>query len=137
MYNCIVVPVDLTHKDKLGKAIEVAADLARLYKAALHFVGVTATPPSAVAHNPEEFAKVLAQYAKDEGARLGLEIGADTVISRDPAVDLDEDLDKEIHKLGADLVVMASHVPHFREYVFASNAGYLASHTDVSVLVVR
>ncbi len=137
MYNCIMVPVDLAHKDKLAKAIEVAADLAQLYTAALHFVGVTATPPSEVAHNPEEFAQLLARFAADEGARLGLDISAETVISHDPAVDLDNDLDREIHELGADLVVMASHVPHFREYVFASNAGYLASHTEVSVLVVR
>ena len=40
-------------------------------------------------------------------------------------------------RLRIDLIVMASHVPGVAEYVFASNAGYLASHADLSVLVVR
>lgn len=31
---------------------------------------------------------------------------------------------------------MATHVPGFKEYVFASNAGFLAAHTDVSVFIV-
>ena len=35
------------------------------------------------------------------------------------------------------LIIMASHVPGFRDYVFASNSGYLASHTDLSIFVVR
>ena len=46
-------------------------------------------------------------------------------------------LDEQFHALGVDLVVMASHVPGFREYIFHSNAGFLASHTDLSVFVVR
>jgi nucleotide-binding universal stress UspA family protein len=32
---------------------------------------------------------------------------------------------------------MGSHVPGFAEHLFSSNAGYLASHTDISVFIVR
>jgi len=38
---------------------------------------------------------------------------------------------------GCDLVVMASHVPGFREHILSSNAGYVASHAPISVFVVR
>ena len=33
--------------------------------------------------------------------------------------------------------IMASHVPGFRDYVFHSHAGKLATHTDLSVMIVR
>ena len=59
------------------------------------------------------------------------------VVSHDPAVDLDDSLMQAIADTGADLVVMASHVPGLPEHIFASNAGYLANHASVSVFVIR
>ncbi|MCW2307063.1 universal stress protein [Rhodobium gokarnense] len=137
MYKNIMVPIDLVHQDHLDKAIATAVDIAKLYGSTITFVAVTATPPSKVAHNPEEFARVLEEYTAGVRAKYDIDIAAKALVSHDPAVDLDETLNKELHALGADLVIMASHVPHFREYVFASNAGFLAGHTDVSVMVVR
>ena len=42
-----------------------------------------------------------------------------------------------IEETESDLVVVASHIPGFPEYLFASNAGYLAMHATVSVFVIR
>ena len=42
-----------------------------------------------------------------------------------------------VNETGADLVVMASHVPGVLEHIFSSNAGYVARHAKVSVFVVR
>ena len=137
MYRKIVVPVDIGHTDKLEKALAISADLAKHYGAELHYVGVTAPPPSAIAHNPEEFAEKLQAFAAEQAAKRGVDIKADAVTSHDPVRDLDDTLRLTIEELDADLVVMASHVPGFAEYIFASNAGYLASHASVSVFVVR
>ncbi|WP_420346490.1 universal stress protein [Pelagibius sp.] len=137
MYKKIMVPVDLGHTEKLDKALATAADLSKVYEAPVQMVAVTTTAPSAVAHNPEEFARKLADYAAAESARHGVAFAADALTSPDPAVDLDETLGREAHAIGADLIVMASHVPGLTEHVFASRAGYLASHTDISVFVVR
>lgn len=137
MYSKIMVPVDLGHTDKLDKAIKVAADLSGHYGAPVCFVGVTASPPSAVAHSSEEYAQKLEAYATEQGRAQGLSIATKTVISHDPARDLDDRLGEAAHELGADLIVMASHVPNFAEHIFASNAGYLASHVDTSVFIVR
>lgn len=137
MYKKIIVPVDLAHTDMLDKALATAADLAKHYGAELCCVGVTAAAPSAVAHNPKEFGERLEAFAKDCGARHGVTMTARTVESHDPARDVDEALDKAVHAEGADLVVMASHVPTFADHIFASRAGWLASHTDTSVFVVR
>ena len=40
-------------------------------------------------------------------------------------------------ELGADLVVMATHVPNLTDYIWASHGGHLASHAKASVFLVR
>lgn len=137
MYKNIMVPVDLAHQDKLDKALSVAADLAGHFDARICYVGVTTSQPSSVAHNPREYAEKLEDFAAEHAKQTGKEIATKTVISHDPARDLDDTLGKAAHELGADLIVMASHVPNFAEHIFATNAGYLANHIDTSVFIVR
>lgn len=137
MFEKIMVPVDLAHVDKLGKALDTAADLAGHYGASVCYVGVTTALPSAVAHNEEEFAKKLDGLAGEQKEKHGIAAETRTVTSQDPVRDLDDALGRAVSDLGADLVVMASHVPTFADRIFASNAGYLAAHTPVSVFIVR
>ena len=137
MYKTIMIPVDLEHSDQLKKALSIGADLARHYNADLFAVGVTSGAPSADAHNPSEYAQKLEAFAAEQISLHGVEFKAKAMESHDPAVDLDDTLQKAESEIGADLVVMASHVPGFIDYVFASRAGYLASHSDLSVFVVR
>ena len=137
MYTRIAVPVDLAHADKLSKALSTAADLARHYHASVCLLAVTSSAPSEVAHNPDEFHRKLQQFAETQSEALGVTFETRDAVTPDPAIDLVKVLDQQIHELGADLVVMASHVPGFRDYVFASHSGYLVSHTDLSIFVVR
>ena len=137
MYTKIVVPIDLGHTEKLERALTISADLAKHYGAELHYVGVTTTAPSSVAHNPEEFADKFKAFTADQAAKRGIEITFHTSTSPDPVRDLDNVIETTAKNLDADLVVMASHVPGFTEYVFSSNAGYLAAHSKISVFVVR
>jgi len=137
MFSKIMIPVDLNHTEQMGKALAVAADLARTYDADIHIVGVTMTTPTEIALTPESFARKLGEFARERSSELGIPIQSHAEISHDLAIDLDEVLMRTADQIGADLVVMASHVPGFAEYVFASNAGYLASHARMSVLVVR
>jgi nucleotide-binding universal stress UspA family protein len=138
MYKKIMVPVDLAHSKQLDKALTTAADLARHYAIPICYVGVTAAAPGAVAHDPTEFAEKLKQFETSQAQTFGLQAASSAAfISHDPAVDLDATLLKAIQETGADLVVMASHIPGFPDYLFASNAGYIAMHAKVSVMVVR
>jgi nucleotide-binding universal stress UspA family protein len=137
MYKKIMVPVDLAHADRLDKALTTAADLAKHYGAALHYVGVTSPQPGPVAHNPTEYAEKLDAFAQSEAKKRGLEASCQAYTSHDPAVDLDDTLMKAVEESGSDLVVMASHLPGLSEHIFASNAGYLASHAGISVFVIR
>lgn len=137
MYKKILVPIDLSHLDQLGKATQTASDIAEKYGIPVRYVGVTATTPSSVARTPEEYTKKLEAYAAAQAEKHGQPVEARAFVSHDPSTDLDATLMKAISESGADLVVMASHTPGLPEHLFASNAGYLASHSDVSVLVVR
>ncbi len=137
MYQKIMVPVDLAHVERLHKALTTAADLAKHYRTPVCYVGVTTTLPSAAAHTPEEFAHKLKHFGQAQADKHGFEVSTMTLTSHDPAVDLDATLMDAIQESGADLVVMASHAPGLADHIFASNAGYLASHAKVSVLVVR
>lgn len=132
-----MLPIDLERVDQLKKAVSVGADLAKHYHAELFAVGVTISGPSAVAHNPSEYTEKLEAFAAEQTSLHGVQFKAKAMVSHDPAVDIDATLEKAGSDIGADLVVMASHVPGFVDYIFASRAGYLASHSDLSVFVVR
>lgn len=137
MYKKIMVPVDLAHAEKLEKALDVSSDLAKHYGASVCYVGVTTALPSEVAHSESEYGQKLKRFADEQGSKHGISAEAKVAESHDPVRDLDDILGKMIEEQGFDLVVMASHVPTFWDHVFASNAGYLASHTAVSVFIVR
>lgn len=137
MYKRIMVPVDLAHAGALEKAITTAADLARHYDAGLVLVGATGSEPSAVAPSPEAFATRLAAFAREVSDRFGVPVTSDAMHLHDVTIDLDPKLAAHATEIGADLIVMASHVPGVADYLFGSNAGHVARHATVSVMVVR
>lgn len=137
MYAAIMVPVDLSHIDRLDKALTSAADLAKHYGAAITVVGVTAAAPGTVAHNPAEYAAKLQAFADALAAEHGVPVTAAAYTSHDPTRDLDKTLLAAAKEQGTDLIVMASHVPGLPEHIFTSHGGGVAAHAPVSVFVVR
>jgi len=137
MYKNIMVPVDLAHLDALEKALTVAADMARHYNAALCYVGVTTSQPSSVARTPEEYREKLLAFAKEHAPDNGHEATAAVYNSHDPVVDLDDILLKAIQDVGADLVVMGTHLPHHIDAIMPANGSKVAAHSEVSVFLVR
>lgn len=137
MYKKIMVPVDLVHIERLGKAIDTATDLAKQYRLPVCFVGVTMATPTEVAHTPDEYTEKLRTFGAAQSAAHGIEIETTALTSHDPAVDLDTTLIAAAEENGADLIVMASHIPGLPEHIFASHAGAVASHAGISVFVVR
>ncbi len=137
MYQKIMVPVDLAHIDRLAKALKTASDLSSHYGIPVVYVGVTTATPSSVAHNPEGYAQKLDAFAKTQAGDRGIAVSSKAVVSHDLSTDLDRVLMRAINEVGADLVVMASHMPGLAEHFITSNAGYVASHAKVTVMVVR
>ncbi|MFP4125486.1 MAG: universal stress protein [Alphaproteobacteria bacterium] len=137
MYRKIMVPVDLEHADALDKALTTAAGLAEQHGAAVTYVAVTTSAPGPVAQDQGEFAGMLDAFAKAQGRRFGIETTGLAKVSHDPTTDLNRTLMATAEEIEADLIVMASHVPGVIEHLFASHAGYVASHAKMSVFVVR
>jgi nucleotide-binding universal stress UspA family protein len=132
-----MVPVDLAHADKLAHALETAASLARLYDVPVTYVGITASAPGPLAHNPKEYARKLEQFVAEQANTHNIKAVSHAVIAHDPAVDLDSALVKAVHGTDSDLVVMATHLPNAGDHFWPSNGGRVATHTDASIFLVR
>ncbi|TVP53805.1 MAG: universal stress protein [Halomonadaceae bacterium] len=139
MYSKILVPVDLSHTDKMAKALNTAIDMAKHYNATLCYATVTNTAPSAAAHNPKELTQKLALFAQEQGQAHGIDTQSRVIESPDTAVELDEKLLKVIEETGTDLVVMASHAPGIgdRLHIVHSNGATIVKRSKVSVFIVR
>lgn len=139
MYRKIMVPVDLEQLDRMEKALHSAAELASNHSAPVCYVAVAGRAPSEVAATPEQFSRAMERFARQQAERYGIETSSLTLSSVDVPAELDHKLLETIHKINADLVVMASHSPGFpdRLHLIGSNAAWLVRHTDASVFVVR
>lgn len=137
MFNKIMAPVDLAHAEKLGTALDCAADLAKHWGIPVVYVGVTSSAPSKSARTPEEFGQKLGAFAEQQAAKHGIETSPHTAIAHDPTTEIDDALMRAIGETDADLVVMASHVPNVMDHFWPSNGGKLAEHAKCSVMVVR
>lgn len=137
MFTKIMVPVDLAHAEKLGRALQAAGDIGRLYGASVVYVGVTSSAPGALGHNPEEYRQRLDAFAKAQADANGVTAEIHVIVAHDPAIDLNQSLARSVDELGCDLVVMATHVPNLADHFMHSHGGQLATHTRASVLLVR
>jgi nucleotide-binding universal stress UspA family protein len=137
MYNRIMIPIDLGHADALERSCTVASDLAAHFGATLVFVGVTSSLPGALGHNPAEFTEKLAAFAKAHVSGTDVDADIHTVISHDPAAEMNSALMKAVKETGADLVVMQSHKPGLADYIFEGHGPYIAQHAAASVMLVR
>lgn len=137
MFKKIMVPVDLAHVEALEKSLTVAADLARHYGAALCYVSVTSSQPGAVARTPEEYEKKLQAFAQGHAADTTNRPTVRVYNSPDPIADMDDTLAQAIIDLGADLVVMATHLPKHLDAIMPANGSKVAAHTRASILLVR
>jgi len=139
MYKKIMVPVDLQHVEKIDKSLSTAADLARVWDATVCYVAVAGRVPNRVAPSPEKFEVEMNMFAREQGERFGIETEYRVVSSVDVPVELDDKLLGAIDEVGADLVVMASHVPDVPDklHLMSSNAAWIVRHSEVSVFVVR
>ena len=137
MFKHIMVPIDLAEKDKLLKATEVAAGLARQYRAKLTLVSVSGGLQARVSHSSKEYGRKLDIFAKEAAQSHGVEVESRNYHVPDPSVEVDKVLMQAIDELKADLAVIASHRPGWIEYIVNSHGGRLASHAPISVFVVR
>lgn len=138
MQNRILVPVDLENVDKLKKALDISAKMAKDSGATLVYVGVVDAVPTTTARaEGERLADRLRAFAEDQARAYGVETAERVALRGDLHLNVGPDLIKAAEEAECDLIVMASHLPGLKDHFLSSNAGYVASHAPMSVYVVR
>lgn len=137
MFKKLLVPVDLAHVDALVKALAAADDLAKHYSAEVCYLGVTPTTPTSLAATPAEYEQKLRAFADEQALKHQQSVSAHAVTSPDPVADLDDIVLNAIPQVNADLLVMATHLPRHLDAVIPAHGGKIATHTDISVFLVR
>jgi len=138
VYKRIMVPVDLENAEQLGKALDLAGATAKDSNAEVVYVDVVdAVPTTSARTEGQRIADRLRDFASAQAARHGIKTKDHVALRGDLHLNVGSDIIKAATQANCDLIVMASHVPGFKEHILSSNAGYVASHAPMSVYVVR
>jgi nucleotide-binding universal stress UspA family protein len=129
MFHSVLIPVDLDQPKGVEKVIAVARHVAP--RAPISVVCVqpvvvdeAGTPPPDYRPSLDAF---LARHAPAGELNGILRLGGS----------ISSEIRAAAEEVEADLIVMASHAPHFTDYLIGSNAAHVALHSPCSVLVVR
>ncbi|MEL6774794.1 MAG: universal stress protein [Pseudomonadota bacterium] len=137
MFTRILVPIDLAHLEALSKATHAASVLANAAGARLVFLGVTPSVPTAIAASPQEFEAKLQAFAREQSTAHGVPAQAKVIVTGDPTTDVDRRIITAAEEVGADLVVMQTHMPAAADFLWQSRGEYVATHAPFSVMLVR
>ncbi len=141
MYDDILLSIDLNHDSSWRKALPAALELCRSSGATLHVMTVVPDMGSAwvAGFFPGDFEEKALARADAGMAEFVAENVPDGVPARTIVANgtIYEEILDAARKVGADLIVMASHRPEFRDYLLGPNASRVVRHAPMSVLVVR
>ena len=138
MYSRILVPVDLDNVEKLTKALNLAGETAQKNSAEVVYVDVVdAVPTTSPVLEGDRAADRLRHFALEQASQHGISTSGEIALRSDLRVNVGPDILRTAKDNDCDLIVMASHVPGFKDHIISSNAGYVASHAPISVYVVR
>ncbi len=145
----ILVPIDLDEESSWRKALPTAVDQARLTGGKVHLVHVV---PHITAGLDWRYAirgetggtleydvKKLQEAARKRLSELMAqhvppEFRGETLVPHGVIYD---EIIQAADRLGADLIVMASHRPSLKDYLLGPNAARVARHARTSVHIVR
>lgn len=134
MYKNILVPIDLSHGEQGERILDIARRIggpdARLV--ALHVFGEI--PGYVIAEMPKDAIRKNQERSEAELKALADKAGAEAIVrTGHPSTAILE----AAEKLGADLIVIASHRPGFEDYFLGSTAARVARHSPCAVLIDR
>lgn len=136
MYKNILVPIDLTQAEKGAAMLAVAAKLAD-QGAKITAINVVEDLPGYVrAELPTGLVEKNLKAAQEEMAKLVKDSGVAASVQVSDGNPSREILD-HASKIGADLVIVASHRPGMQDYFLGSTAARVVRHAACSVLVTR
>ncbi|EKE75782.1 universal stress protein [Oceanibaculum indicum] len=136
MYKNILVPIDLTQAEKGTAMLAVAAKLADQGAKITAITVVEDLPGYVRAELPTGLVEKNLKAAQEEMAKLVKDSGVAASVQVSDGNPSREILD-HASKIGADLIIVASHRPGMQDYFLGSTAARVVRHAACSVLVTR
>jgi universal stress protein F len=138
MYRSILVPVDLDEASSWQKSLPTAEALCRSFGATLALVTVVPGPRlilqaewSPIAYREiTELARARLGSLAEQASALASSCHVETGSIYGGILGVAE-------RIGADLIVLASHRPETKDYLLGANASRVVRHARCSVFVVR
>lgn len=141
MVKSILLPIDLSDEKSWKKALGVALEQVQLHKAVLHVVSVL--PDFGMSVVSGYFKAGFEQQAlKAFGTALTdwVEKNVPNEVEVHPHVlhgSIYDEILRAANNVDADLIVIGSHRPKFKDYLLGPNAARVVRHARQSVYVVR
>ena len=140
MFKNIRVAVDLEHDTHIDGLLRVASDMANAQGAKMHLLHVIPSAPAVVSQFlPESYETMASEKIEKDltslVAKIDLAAGAAAISVRFGGVY--REILAHADKIGADLIIVASHKPNVGDYLLGTTASRVVRHAACSVLVVR
>ena len=141
MFQKVLLAVDLNEESSWRRALPAALAQCRATGASLHIVAVVPDFGMSIVaqHFPKDFeGKALKTARQALEALIAREVPADIPAQAIVAHGtIYREVLRSAKKIGADLIVMASHRPELKDYLLGPNTARVVRHFERSVLVVR
>jgi universal stress protein F len=140
MFKKILVAIDLDDDTQNDNLLRAAAELAKSSGAGVYLLNIVPAPPPDVSQFlPESYEKMtfdrIKQKLADVAANSDLKGSVTSISVR--FGDAYREILAQASKIGADLIIVASHKPHVSDYLLGTTAARIVRHATCSTLVVR
>ncbi len=140
MFNNILVAVDLEHDTHIDDLLRVTSGIANTNGAQVQLLNVIGAAPAVVSQFlPENYEKMASEKIEKDLAALAAKVdlaeGAAASSVRFGGVY--QEILAHANKIGADLIIVASHKPDVGDYLLGTTAARIVRHASCSTLVVR
>lgn len=140
MFKNILVAVDLEHDSDLDNLLRIASEIAKIQTAKVSLLHVISAAPAVVSQFlPESYETMASEKVEQDltalAAKVDLAEGTATVSVRFGSVY--QEILAYADKIGADLIIVASHKPNVGDYLLGTTASRIVRHAPCSALVVR
>ncbi len=140
MFKNILVAVDLEDDIHIDDLLRFAADTANAHGAKMHLLHVIGAAPAVVSQFlPESYETMASEKIETDlaalAAKLDLAEGTAAIAVRFGGVY--QEILAHASKIGADLIIVASHKPNLGDFLLGTTAARVVRHAACSVFVIR
>ncbi len=136
MYNAILVPIHLSHKERFRPMLDVARRVAGEKARIILLTVVEEVPAYIMSQLPAETATKSLEFATEELKSVAkqFDLQAEITVRSGNAA---RSILTVAEEKGVDLIVIASHQPGWEDYLIGSTAARVVRHAECSVHVIR